>query len=90
MPHPRIPERDFVLVPLLEYVNMSRVINNCSIAPGLVHPVLHLTTQQLYENISLPTKNVGAKRKVIVHDQLLDLQAKTCIPTSISGWNLLQ
>jgi 2-amino-4-hydroxy-6-hydroxymethyldihydropteridine diphosphokinase len=40
IPHPRIAERLFVLVPLTE------------IAPGFMHPVLKLTNRQLLDNCS--------------------------------------
>jgi len=44
IPHPRIQERRFVLVPLAE------------IAPGLVHPVLGLSVKQMLERLSDSSK----------------------------------
>jgi len=38
LPHPRIPQRLFVLVPLTE------------IAPNFMHPALHLTSTEMLEN----------------------------------------
>jgi 2-amino-4-hydroxy-6-hydroxymethyldihydropteridine diphosphokinase len=42
VPHPRIQERKFALVPL------------CEIAPGLVHPILQKSIQQLLEECTDP------------------------------------
>ena len=38
IPHPEIPKRNFVLVPL------------CELNPGLIHPVLNCTVKELLEN----------------------------------------
>ncbi len=44
LPHPRMHERLFVLTPL------------CEIAPGLIHPVLHLSMAKLHRKLGgLPT-----------------------------------
>lgn len=43
IPHPRMHERRFVLEPLVE------------IAPGAIHPVLHLTATQLLERLNRET-----------------------------------
>lgn len=45
IPHPRLHERDFVLVPLLE------------LAPNLIHPVLKKTIQQIVD--AFPQKNIS-------------------------------
>lgn len=42
IPHPFLPERRFTLAPL------------CELAPGLVHPVLHKTMQQLLDECPDP------------------------------------
>lgn len=44
IPHPRLPERSFVLVPLVE------------IAPSFMHPVLHKTAQQMLSELTKDKK----------------------------------
>jgi len=55
------------------------------VAPGFIHPVLHLTMQQLYDNIRTPRKyfpfrtTPHLKRVLPANKKIFDLRAKTYI-----------
>jgi dihydroneopterin aldolase/2-amino-4-hydroxy-6-hydroxymethyldihydropteridine diphosphokinase/dihydropteroate synthase/2-amino-4-hydroxy-6-hydroxymethyldihydropteridine diphosphokinase/dihydropteroate synthase len=66
IPHTGIPERDFVLTPLLD------------VAPAFIHPILHCTTKQMYNNVRSNHPST-IKRILPVRDRLLDIRAKTYI-----------
>ncbi len=81
IPHPRLPERDFVLEPL------------CDIAPALPHPLIGLTMRDLLAALKAPP----LPRVMPVGDQLWTWGAQTYVmgilnvtPDSFSGDGLAQ
>ena len=71
LPHPRLPERAFVLVPLAE------------IAPAFVHPVLHITVKEMLSKVDASgIERVDRSLKLRIEHDIQ--QSRPIVPVSLS------